>query len=210
MYSNDRGWTKATKNRDGGDWETVKTLSEKNCHEMTMVMHNDHLLVRHRDAADVVFQEFDKDTLKPIEGQQPFKVPEGEDDYLKWTPLDTAYESNTQEGNRWHRASPMFSDGECIYMLVQYKETAFTTRCIKTVLEVYNIDMDNRTMTRINEQPLYRSEGNYYIGSKSDLDQGGFLARGSIACNQEVLLFWARSRFHVYQYSDGKRVRIDY
>lgn len=45
---------------------------------------------------------------------------EGED-YLKWTPKDTDYPENANEGNRWMRASPMFSDGELIYLLVQYR-----------------------------------------------------------------------------------------
>ena len=83
-----------------------------------MLCHGGQLFVRHKDAPDVPFQQFSKESMTVVENQTPFKVPPGEEDYLKWTPLDTEYEENAEEGNRWHRASPMFSDGECIYMLV--------------------------------------------------------------------------------------------
>ena len=171
-----------------------------------MLCHDGCLYVRHKEAKDVVFQQFDKTTLKPIPDQTPFTVPEGEEDYLKWTPLDTVYEENSEEGNRWHRASPMFSDGECIYMLVQYRLKGHDTRIIKTVLEVYEIEVEDRTMKRINEQTLYKNDqGALYSGSKKNIDKGGHLARGTIACNQEVLLWWTAHNFHVYEYATGIR-----
>ena len=146
-----------------------------------------------------------------VENQTPFKVPPGEEDYLKWTPLDTEYEENAEEGNRWHRASPMFSDGECIYMLVQYRKKDFGSPIVKTVLEVFDIDMEHKTMTRIHEQKLYKNDqGDYYKGSGKNKDKGGHMARGSIACNQEVLLWWSAHNFHVYEYATGKRKRKEY
>jgi len=51
--------------------------------------------------------------LNKKEGEEQFTKADGEEeDYLKWTPLDTEFEENKREGNRWMRASPMFSDGE--------------------------------------------------------------------------------------------------
>lgn len=46
------------------------------------------------------------------------------------------------------RASPMFSDGELIYFLVQYKVSSFTSAIVKTVLEVYEVN-EERKMVRI-------------------------------------------------------------
>ena len=125
--------------------------------------------------------------------------------------MDTDYEENTEEGNRWHRASPMFSDGECLYMLVQYRQKSFTSPIVRTVLEVYDIDSEERTLKRTLEQPLYKDDqGTYYKGSKKQKDKGGHLARGSIACNQEVLLWWTAHNFHVYEYATGIRKNKQY
>ena len=87
-----------------------------------MLVYRDLWLVRHKDSPDVPFEVYDKETLMKKEGEDPFKSADGEEeDYLKWTPLDTAYEENKVEGNRWMRASPMFTNGELIYMMVQYR-----------------------------------------------------------------------------------------
>ena len=78
-----------------------------------MLMHNDLWLVRHENAPDLPFEVFDKETLKKKDGEVEFSKADTEpEDYLRWTPLDTQYEENKEEGNRWMRASPMFSDGE--------------------------------------------------------------------------------------------------
>ena len=178
---------------------------------MTMLCHKGMLLVRHREAPDVPFVIFDKQTLKPAEGEEPFRVADGEDDYLKWTPLDTEFEENQQQGNRWHRASPMFSDGENIYMLVQYKQTNFTSPIVRTVLEVYEVSED-RQMKRINEVVLYKNaQMEPYRGCKGkQKEKGGHLARGSMACNQEVLIWWSAHYFHVYEYATGIRKRKEH
>ncbi len=50
--------------------------------------------MRHKDAPDVPFQVFSKETLKPVadEEENKFTLADGEDeDYLKWTPLDTEF-----------------------------------------------------------------------------------------------------------------------
>ena len=105
----------------------------------------------------------------------------------------------------------MFSDGECIYMLVQYRQRGHASPIVKTVLEVYEISVEERTMKRINEQPLYRNDqGAYYKGSKKNIDKGGHLARGSMACNQEVLLWWTAHNFHVYEYATGIRKKKEH
>ena len=71
--------------------------------------------------------------------------------------MDTDYEENTEEGNRWHRASPMFSDGELIYLLVQYRQKNFSSPIVKTVCEVYEVSED-RKLKRTQEQPLYKDD----------------------------------------------------
>ena len=114
-----------------------------------MLCHKDFWFVRHKDSPDVPFEIYDKETLKKKDGETPFKSADSEiEDYLKWTPLDTEFEENKAEGNRWMRASPMFSDGEFIYMMVQYREKDFKSPIVKTVCEVYEVSED-RTMKRI-------------------------------------------------------------
>ena len=61
--------------------------------EATMLIHNQLWLVRHKNAADVPFEVFDKETLVKKEGEVEFsKADSEEEDYLKWTPLDTEFE----------------------------------------------------------------------------------------------------------------------
>ena len=86
-----------------------------------MLIYNDLWLVRHKDAPDVPFEVWDKETLKKMEGDdvpQFIGANDEEKSNLKWTPLDKEYEENKSEGNRWMRASPMFYDTEHIYMMV--------------------------------------------------------------------------------------------
>lgn len=153
----------------------------------------------------------DKQTLKVVPDQEPFKLSAGEEDYLKWTPLETEFEENSQIGNRWHRASPMCSDGECFYMLVQYKKTNFTSPIIRTVLEVYEMS-EEREIKRVNEVVLYKNDQmDYYKGCGSkQKEKGGHMARGSIACNQETLIWWSAHNKHVYEYSSGIRKEKEY
>ena len=129
---------------------------------------------------------------------------DGEEDYLKWTPENTSFSSDSAEGNRWMRSSPMFSDGELIYMLVQYKETDYSSRTIKTVLETYEVN--DRKMKRINELTLLKnSEGARFVGSRKVTGGGGYLARCSIACNGRVLLFHSAHNMHVFDMGTGVR-----
>lgn len=136
---------------------------------------------------------------------------DGEEDYLKWTPLNTEFERNTEDGNRWMRASPMFSDGELIYMLVEYKAQGFESEIIKVVCEVYETVAD-RKLKRINEVVLKKNaEGDLYRGCKAkQKDKGGHLTRGSMACNGEVLLWWSAHYFHVYEMSTGIRKKKEH
>jgi len=59
-----------------------------------MMSHNGLLLVRHRDAPDAPFVIFDKQTLRPAESVEPFTMVEGDENLLKWTPLDTQFPEN--------------------------------------------------------------------------------------------------------------------
>ena len=171
-----------------------------------MLCHKDFWFVRHKDSPDVPFEIYDKETLKKKDGETPFKSDDSEiEDYLKWTPLDTEFEENKAEGNRWMRASPMFSDGEFIYMMVQYREKDFKSPIVKTVCEVYEVSED-RTMKRIEEVSLFKAEGEYYSGSKKTKDHGGHLARGSLAYDGHNLLWWSNNNFHVYNFATGMRI----
>ena len=107
------------------------------------------------------------------------------------------------------RASPMFSDGELIYFLVHYRQKGVTSPIVKTVCEVYEVS-DDRKLSLQREVNLYKSEGEYYKGSKKNIEKGGHLARGSIACNGELLIFWTAHYFHVYEMSTGMRKKKDH
>ena len=178
-----RGMNRGSRDGVSHTWSFEKKVSENKPLEATMLIHNNLWLVRHKNAPDVPFEVFDKETLVKKEGEVEFsKADSEEEDYLRWTPLDTEFEENKREGNRWMRASPMFSDGELIYMMVQYREKGFESPIVKTVCEVYSVS-DDRKMTRIKEVALYKSSGEYYRGSKKLHEHGGHLSRGSIACN---------------------------
>lgn len=52
-----------------GVYETEQVFTnDKSWNEMTMLCHDGLLLVRHATASDVPFEEFSKETLKPIAG----------------------------------------------------------------------------------------------------------------------------------------------
>ena len=120
-----------------------------------MLCHKSHFMIRHRDAPDVPFQLYNKETLEPDRESLAYS---SENDLLKWTPNDSNFPENSADGNRWMRASPMYSDGELIYFLVQYKRSSYTSETIKTVLETYEVDETTRRMTRVNELTLYKDE----------------------------------------------------
>lgn len=125
---------------------------------------------------------FSKETLEYDADAQAYSVADGEEDYLKFTPLDTVFPVNEEEGNRWMRASPMSTDGENIYMLVQYKRSNYSSQVVKTVLETYEVS--ERKLRRVNDTTLYKdSEGTKFKGSRKDFDLGYLAQGGSIACN---------------------------
>ena len=78
---------------------------------------------------------------------------------------------------------------------------------MRTILEVYEVEEEDKRMKRINEVILYKNDQmEYYRGCKAKKkEKGGHLARGSIACNQETLLWWTAHNFHVYEYTTGIR-----
>lgn len=145
IYSDTRGISRGAKGPKTGTWTSESVYTDDKCwNEMTMLCHDGCLLVRHSDAADVPFQVFSKETLKPSDEEQAFGMAEGQERSLAWTPLDTDYEENIHEGNRWMRASPMFSDGELIYFLVHYRQKGVTSPIVKTVCEVYEVSDDRK------------------------------------------------------------------
>ena len=139
IYSDSRGLSRGSKERETGMWSCERQTSDESLKEITMLCHAGELLVRHRDVPDVPFVVFSKETLERDENAQPYGMADGEDDHLKWTPIDTEFPENDEDGNRWMRACPMFSDGENIYLLVQYKRQSYTSRVVKTVLETYEV-----------------------------------------------------------------------
>ena len=177
--------------------------------DMTMLCHDGLLLVRHANAPDVPFQVFSKETLEQDPAQTPFGMAEGEEDTLKWTAQDLNFPSDTTEGNRHMRASPMFSDGEFIYFLVQYRQTNHESAIVKTVLETYSVQ--NRKLKRIAELPLFKNDNrDYFKGSRRSIDKGGYLARGSIACNGEILIFHSNKHMHFFDMSSGIRMKKEH
>lgn len=124
-----------------------------------MLCHRGELLVRHSDAPNAPFQVFSKQTLKLDEAARPYSISEVEEeqDLLNWTPLETEFSEDTSEGNRWMRAAPMCSDGDNIYLLVQYKEKGFTSRVVKTVLETYSVD-SRRRLKRTKQTKLFKTK----------------------------------------------------
>ena len=138
---------------------------------MTMLCHKDLLLIRHRDAPDVPFQIFKKDNLTHDAEARPFTSDGGARDHFRWTPLDERFSTDTVSGNRWMRACPMFSDGELIYTLVQYRESSFTSPLVKVVLETYELDEVSRRVTRISEVNLYKeTTAEHFKGTKKQFD----------------------------------------
>ena len=107
------------------------------------------------------------------------------------------------------RASPMYSDGELIFFLVQYKESNYTSSTIKTVLETYEVD-ENRKMKRIQELPLYKDDSNNYFKGSRKTHDGGYLSRGSIACNGSVLLWHSSHYMHVFDCATGIRKKKEH
>ena len=58
---------------------------------------------------------------------------------------------------------------------------------------------------------LYKNDnGDYYKGSKKNIEKGGHLARGSIACNGDLLIFWTAHNFHVYDMATGVRKKKEH
>lgn len=76
--------------------------------------------------------------------------------------------------------------------------------------EVYEVSEDNK-MKRIQEVKLYKNENqDYYKGSKKQKDDGGHMARGSMACNGEILLWYSSHNLHVYDMNTGMRVKKEH
>ena len=169
-----------------------------------MFCHQELLLVRHKGAEDKPFVAFDKETLKPVEDDEPFTYAAGEADVdtLKWTPMDTEYAENIDEGNRWYRYAPLFSDGELIYTLVQYRKKEFSSAVVRTVLEIY--ELEDRVLKRREEIILYKNEAkDNFVGSKKKAD---YMKKGSIACNGQTLLWHSNHNWHAFDLSTGVRV----
>ena len=173
-----------------------------------MTVHKDWLLVRHAGAPNVPFEIFDKNSLRKSDDAQPFYLAEGEagqhGDYLKWTDKENhGYEPNAAEGNRWFRASPMYSNGEHLFMLVRYHESDYNSRVVKVVLETYEIE--GKKMKRIEETVLLKNNnGQRFTGSRKQYERG-YLSRGSIACNGSILLWHSANYMHVFDTVTGIR-----
>jgi len=125
---------------------------------------------------------------------------------LLWTPLNTEMAENADQGNRWCRECPLFSDGELIYTLVQYKVRDFSSRVVKTMLEIY--ECENKVLTFREEIALYKNEAKEaFHGSRS---KNNYLKRGSIACNGQTLVWFSNHRLHIFNLSTGIRAKKEH
>ena len=70
-----------------------------------MFQHGDMILARYSEAPDKPFVIIDKGTLKPVDETEvtPFTASSFNRHSLAWTPLDTEYEEDAMNGNRWFR-----------------------------------------------------------------------------------------------------------
>lgn len=103
MHSTRRGFSKGTKSADTHEWECLEVKSDVKYTNLSLICIGGKLLCRHLNVPDQPFVELDKETLKPTEEQVAYTGANGQDMPLKWTPLDTEYEANDAEGNRWMR-----------------------------------------------------------------------------------------------------------
>ena len=86
MYSDEKGLRRADRKANEGISAYKSDTQQTLYPGFTMFCHNDMLLVRHQGAPDEPFVAFDKETLKPVEGQEPFKFADSDEVTLKWTP----------------------------------------------------------------------------------------------------------------------------
>ena len=157
---------------------------------------------------DAAFVAFDKETLKPIEGDEPYKTTSDSEASLAWTPEETVCSSTTDEGYRWCRAQSFFSDGELIYTLVAYRERGKTSKIKRIVLEIYEIE--GKGLNRAQEVVLFKNDGETpFIGKASRTDEH-YLMKGSIACNGAVLIWHSMHRWHMFDVVTGTRFKKEH
>jgi len=126
---------------------------------------------------------------------------------LKWTPVDTVYESNTTEGNRWARSIPLYFDGTELHALVPYNETDCDSTMVKVVLESYTID-DNNKICLQREVTLTPPEAEIAEGNKYWADSSAILKHASIACNGEYLILSCKDYTWVFNSNTGAKMSI--
>ena len=205
VYSESKGLMRADRKENEGISDYKSDEEPTLFPGLTMFCHKDLLLVRHQGAPDEPFVAFDKETLKPVEGQEPFKFAESDKVTLKWTPQETQYSTNHETGNRWCRYLPFFSDGKKIYTLVQYRENSLQSRVIRTVLEVY--ELNDRTLKLKKQVSLNRYEGATFRGSRY---RNEYIRRGSLACNGHILIWHSACRVFTFNVETGMRLNSEY
>ena len=195
-YSELRGLSRAVKG-PMGNWKRIDAINSelKGLKGVSMVIHNEKLLVRHRDLPnDTPFVVFDKETLKPAEGEAAIKFKHSEEEDAKLQKLDWSDEklpredegeeeekNEDEEAKRPRRligATPLASDGKHIYALsmnIKKEEEDGPNEYPKMTLEVFEITEEN-VVKRTNEVTLKKDEENDWPWKpkKYNSDEGFF------------------------------------
>ena len=229
-YSEVRGLTRA-KIGLVGNWKKVEAVNTscKGLRGVSMVIHGDQLLVRHKGLSDEPFVAFDKTTLKQDESIK-FKHPSDDDEKLKkldWSDLklpkednddeeeekkseETKAEEERQRPRRLIGATPLASDGKHIYALsMQAKQEDEKGPLVyeKITLEVFEIS-DEKEVKRVNEVTLKKdSDGETdwnYKGIKFTSDCG-YLDHAQSACNGKVFVLNLPHRTYFFKVDGGTR-----
>ena len=120
---------------------------------------------------------------------------------LKWTPLETPYEQNQEEGNRWMRACPIYFDGEFLRTLVRYTEKAYNDKVVKYVLESYQVSDDSVTFE--SQMPLckYEQEQDQVVNW---LDENFDERQATIVTNDSYLIICMSQTVFSFDIRSGK------
>ena len=121
---------------------------------------------------------------------------------LKWTPNDTQYENNSQEGNRWARRCSLYYDGTLLHALVGYCKSSVTTDIVRLVLESYSIDGNKMILEE--EVSLVEEDDKFYLLDEKSDNYEEQVAQSNIVTNGEYLVVMNRSYAYFFDQATGK------
>lgn len=149
------------------------------------------LFARHSGAPDLPFVEIDKDTLDLKQ------IPENTHscDSLKWTPLDTAYEENKEQGNRWMRSCPLYFDGEQLHALVGYTVRGHQDAMVKFVVETYSLQGQTVSLASVMNLCKFDAESGEIVNWLPGNEE---VSTATITCNETHLIVCLNTSAHVF------------